>query len=175
VAERIALGIVCTLFAVTGAAQEPNAEQSQRVEQWETAFARARDMELVHTLEALPVDVRRKLTHVVSGAVAEFGAQWHSSGNVDDPKMPIAQHLFSAVSRDVFVVVFLSSRGEWKPGRGVVLMLGRSDFAAVCTYTFGELPVRNLRIDTFQYYLDARIAPRDRPSCQYQEIPASAN
>ena len=132
-------------FALLGGA--PGAAQDTSVDAnvLEQRFARARDLQIVRTVAELPADVKGKLLGERRGwIVAELGESWHSGREPDDPAtMPTGQHLFSAVSKDLFFILIQMGIHSRSPHANVKLYLGERNSPKFCTYVYEEMKDRN--------------------------------
>lgn len=121
------------------------------VEQLEREFHSARNMNIVRAVSALPSDVQRTLQDFTMGfAVADIGDPWHSGRQADNPKFPTSQHLFSAISKELYFIVLNTARGAWAASEGGVLILGYRGAQNYCVYKAGNITVGQLRLDSFQ-------------------------
>lgn len=148
--------------------------QSFNVAQLEQAFADDTEMTIVNSVEQLPGEVQRVLGFQ-KRAIANLGEAWHTSTDVEveDPaRMPATQHIFSAVSERLFFVLVQRPHGGWSAHKqNVQLILGERSAEHYCTYTYRNLTIGSLRLDTFQSDFNRRdrAAKPTHSECEIQQ------
>lgn len=156
--------VLALMFALLGGANGTAQDTPLDAKILEQRFAGARDLQIVRTVAELPADVKEKLLGERRGwIVAELGESWHSGREPDDPTtMPTGQHLFSAVSKDLFFILIQISIHSRSPHANVKLYLGERNSPKFCTYVYEEMNIRRLRLDSFQegFNVRARTTPR---------------
>ena len=159
--------VVSALFALA----EGVSAQAFSVEQLEQGFADDRELAIINSAKQLPVDVLQAVGFK-NTAVADLGELWHAAGNVDDPStMPTAQHIFSAVSDRYFFVLVQRPRPAWgRRGENVRLLLGERNAHQYCAYTYRNLTLGLLRLDSFQSDFNRRdrVTAPTHSTCEVQ-------
>jgi hypothetical protein len=116
------------------------AQPASPIARIERAFVESPDLELVHEIKNLPPDVVeafRSLAHWER--MAEWGQDWNSTDAIEGNE-PLSQHVFSAVSATLAVVVFQSG-GQARTTNVLVAERGQP---GLCHYRIGDALPRSI-------------------------------
>jgi hypothetical protein len=139
------------------------------------AFAHATDLKLVNSVGALPEDAQRVLRWLARlgdeewPVIADIGADW-SSSDAPVPGRPTGQHRFSAVSEELFAILYVQGGHG---GAKYVLILAPRSSERVCLYYFTQRPSdESLSVSALQYHFLTRQQESDEraPVCQVYDV-----
>jgi hypothetical protein len=106
----------------------------------ERAFANATDLKLINKLSDLPPDVVHAFRSVVSWeSIVDWGETWNETDVIG--REPTSQHVFSAVSKHVAVVVFQSGGID---GRSTTVVVAQRGKPGYCVYRLGDALPREM-------------------------------
>jgi hypothetical protein len=146
----VSLIALISLMACAEIGAQTSATQSLDPIRLQAEFAAAKDLELLHTVSAIPEDIRL-LFSALDGPKepADLGMEWSSSDFIV-PGLPRSQHVFSAVNGELAVVVLLFA-GSNVSYRALLAPRNSRDF---CLFDLGAIAPENLRLSVLQSELN---------------------
>jgi hypothetical protein len=146
-AKMIRYSTCLLLFLGLGLASSVPAQQRLTPEgEIERAFAQADNLEVINRISDLPPDVISVFRSVVRwDFMADWGEAWNSTDVVSHGDL-VQQHVFSAISEAVVVVVF---QAGGIGGTHTNVAVAQRDLPGFCLYQIGDVLPRE--ISTIQY------------------------
>lgn len=126
-------------------------------------FAAATDLQLLHTVDSIPEDIRFLFSALDEPEVpADLGMEWSISDS-HVPGLPRSQHVFSAVNQTLALVVFVYGGSTV----GYRALLAPRHSRQFCLFDLGAFGAENLRLSALQWELNPNKHPASpkTPEC----------